>query len=97
MDTEFAIFKDLFVFLGFPERSITRLLEIAAEKSLFSGRIEPSIHVRSGKVRQWQQYFTDAHHERFSELLPDALQRLGYPAERPRQNVIARLADGADT
>lgn len=75
-DHSLEIFKQIFVFLGYPDDDLPELLNIAYKNSLFSGVKSP--HIRSGKPYQWKQYFTPALKFRFLELYGDALQVLGY-------------------
>jgi hypothetical protein len=75
-DVELRRFRDIFTFLGYPENQMAELLQIAFDGSLFSGRT--SAHVRSGKPRQWQSYFTKPLHRQFLDHFGDALVRLGY-------------------
>jgi len=70
------IFKQIFIFLGYPHKDLPQLLKIAYKNSLFSGKKSP--HIRSGKIEQWKQHFTPALQTRFLELYGNALQRLGY-------------------
>ena len=96
-DEQLLLFHSIFAFLGVPGSAIPRALRIAFENSLFSGLPPITSHIRSGKTRQWEKYFTSHHHSRFIELFGDALQRLGYEssdewtADAPRQTIpIAR-------
>jgi hypothetical protein len=77
-DLNLKLFHEIFSFLGFPGSAIPLLLTIAYDKSLFSGYIKKSGHVRSGKKKQWKRYYKQVHKERFIELFDDALIRLGY-------------------
>lgn len=77
-DHDLALFHRIFTFLGFPGEAIPTLLGIAYSASLFSGQPRPSIHVRSGKTGQWENYFKSFHKKRFLQLFGDALIRLGY-------------------
>jgi hypothetical protein len=77
-DTELMLFHRIFVFLGFPTAVLPKLLKIAFDNSLFSGRLKKGGHIRSGKTRQWRQYFTKAVGHRFLDLYGDALIALGY-------------------
>ena len=77
-DIDLQLFHEIFLFLGFPGPAIPVLLNIAYDKSLFSKQAKRSDHVRSGKARQWQQYYKQVHKERFIELFGDALIQLGY-------------------
>lgn len=77
-DKELSLFHDLFIFLRFPGEAIPGLLEIAYRNSLFSGNLERSSHIRSGKTGQWKDFFTEDHKTRFLDLFPDTLIELGY-------------------
>jgi hypothetical protein len=77
-DEQLVLFHSVFTFLGFPGKAIPRLLQIAFENSLFSGALKSTPHIRSGKIKQWKQYFRSHHKARFLKLFGDALQRLGY-------------------
>jgi hypothetical protein len=78
-DVELRRFRDIFAFLRFPEDRMDELLQIAFDNSLFSGQLTASTgHIRSGRPRQWQSYFTPRLHRQFLDLFGDALVRLGY-------------------
>ena len=77
-DKNLFLFHEIFTFLGFPSESIPDALNIAYNNSLFSGNLGPSLHRRSGKAGQWEQYFKPVHKTRFLELFGDALITLGY-------------------
>ena len=79
-DENLLLFHQAYSFLGFPGRVIPRLLQISYARSLFSGRLQTSTHIRSGKTKQWEQHLNAAHKARFLELFGDALRRLGYEA-----------------
>ncbi len=96
-DEQLLLFHAIFAFLDFPGMVIPRALRIAFENTLFSGLPTITSHIRSGKSRQWQDYFRSHHQTRFIELFGDALQKLGYEtsddwmASGPRQTIpIAR-------
>jgi hypothetical protein len=78
IDHDLRMFHDIFTFLGFPGSAIPVCLDCAYKNSLFSGNIDKSVHVRSGKSSQWKTHFTTAHKKRFAELFGDALIKLGY-------------------
>lgn len=78
IDHDLRKFHEIFTFLGFPGSSIPVCLDCAYKNSLFSGNIENSVHVRSGKSSQWKTHFNSDHKQRFTELFGDALVRLGY-------------------
>ena len=92
-DHQLLMFHRIFTFLGFPGHAIPRMLQIAFEHSLFSGKVAARKHVRSGRARQWETYFKPIHHQRFHQLFGDALYHLGYDGERewsptwPRESV----------
>src|SRR5262245_45760294 len=67
-DEQLFLFHTIFNFLGFPGKAIPRTLRIAYDNSLFSGIIKNHPHVRSGKAKQWEEYFTPHHKRRFLEL-----------------------------
>ena len=77
-DEDLTRFREIFAFLGFRDRAIPMCLEIAYDKSLFSGKVKKSLHVRSGESNQWQEHLTEAHRRSFLELHGDLLVRLGY-------------------
>ena len=77
-DTTLAVFRSAFLFLGFPPAVVPRLLVIARNRSLFSGRVPPSRHVRSGRPGEWRRHFKPHHRRRFLELFGDVLVQLGY-------------------
>jgi len=77
-DNTLVLFRRIFTFLGFPDSVIPDLLEIAYKRSLFSGQVGKSVHVRSGKPDQWKQYFLPIHKKRFLELFGNILIRLDY-------------------
>lgn len=78
VDRDLQLFHNIFSFLGFPGSAIPICLDCAYRNSLFSGNIEKSVHVRSGKSSQWKSHFTSDHKQRFVELFGDALITLGY-------------------
>ena len=80
-DYNLILFHQIFTFLGFPGRFIPNILEIAHQNSIFSGKVKKSIHVRSGKTNQWEDFFKDKHKRRFIELFRDILVKLGYEQE----------------
>lgn len=80
-DHELRRFEQIFQFLGFRGIAVGWCLVIAYRNSLFSGSVK-SAHVRSGKAKQWPEYFKPIHRKRFDELFPDVLSRLGYQEDR---------------
>jgi hypothetical protein len=79
VDTELREFSRLFDFLQFSPAQTDSLLRIARECSLFS-KEEPAetIHVRSGKPRQFETEFDSSTLARYDEIFGDAAERLGY-------------------
>lgn len=86
-DYDLALFHQLFSFLGFPGEVMPSLLTVAFQNSLFSGGLEKSLHIRSGKKQQWKSYFNQSHKERFIALFDDALIQLGYEPDHNWVNV----------
>lgn len=78
IDLELNEFRQIFQHLGFAEEKFDELCEIVWKNSLFSGEVKDVGHVRSGKPRQWVEYFDRPLRHRFRELFGDALVRLGY-------------------
>jgi hypothetical protein len=77
-DENLLLFHKIFTFLGFPGEYLPEILGIAYNRSLFAGNLKKSIHIRSGKARQWVEYFKPSHKTRFLELFGDALIKLEY-------------------
>ena len=80
-DTDLKLFHEIFSFLGFSGSAIPTLLSIAYSKTLFSGIKKKNTHIRSGKPKQWKEYFKPIHKERFIELFDDILIQLGYESD----------------
>ena len=80
VDHNLLLFHKIFTFLGFPGSFMPVCLDCAYKNSLFSGNIEKSVHVRSGKSSQWKTHFTSDHKKRFVELFGEATVQLGYEA-----------------
>ena len=77
-DYDLTLFHQIFSFIGVEGKMIPKALELAWKNSLFSNRLAPNFHRRSGKASQWTQYFESSHKQRFLELFGDVLVRLGY-------------------
>lgn len=77
-DTGLALFRRIFAFLGYPEHQLDRLCQIAREKSLFSGQVQASAHIRSGTPGQWRTVFNRGLSREFHARFGTALIRLGY-------------------
>lgn len=88
-DTELVEFTRLFTHLGFPRRARAALRRIARRNSLFSGRVK-SRHILHGGVARWRGSFERGLGERFVELNPGLLQKLGY---EPDDSWIAELPE----
>ena len=82
-DHELKAFRALFAHLGFPEAAMDRLLAVAERNSVFSGRVKPSLHVRSARPAQWRSEFTPAVLQAVMQRFPDAPERLGYRPSAP--------------
>lgn len=78
IDGDLHLFHKIYSFLGFPGPIIPSVLAISYNKSLFSGQIKHSLHVRSGETNQWKKYFKLEHKKRFLSLFDDTLIKLGY-------------------
>ena len=79
-DIDLVLFHQIFSFLKFPGELMPMFLNIAYKKSLFSG-FKNNMHVRSGKSRQWKEYFKSAHKKKFIELFGDLLVQLDYETD----------------
>ena len=79
-DYELWEFHRIFSHLRFDANAIVALLRLALDNSLFSGRVAPSIHARSGKPAQYLKEFDDRTMARFKEIFGNVAERLGYPA-----------------
>lgn len=77
-DTDLMLFHRIFTYLGIDGRAIPEALKIAWENSLFSGNLKNSVHIRSGRSKQWEEHFTPRLRRHFVELYDDALIVLGY-------------------
>lgn len=77
-DVDLLLFHQIFTFLGFSGQFVPEMLKIAYSNSLFSGNLRKTVHVRAGKEKQWEKYFTPKHKAKFLELYDDALIKLGY-------------------
>jgi hypothetical protein len=81
---EMAIFEQLFKHFGFNEEGV-RIGLLMAEKYSFKnvtkrkvGQEATKNHLRSGKVGQWKEIFTEDHKALFKELTGDSLIKMGY-------------------
>jgi hypothetical protein len=76
-DRELDEYRRIFAFLGFGGEALATCLDIAAECSVFSGRVE-SGHVRHAAPGFWRERFTPALADAFERRFPGAAERLGY-------------------
>ena len=95
-DENLDLFRKIFTFLGFPAGCMPGVLQHASDNSLFSGRLQKSLHIRSGRPQQWKQFFTPDHKKRFLELFADALVTLGYETDNDWSVDQASGADPED-
>lgn len=84
IDYRLERFERAFEFLGFHPDAIGWCLTAAYRNSLFSGaagsgQTKPG-HVRSGKSKQWTEFFGRKHRRRFERTFGDVLTTLGYDA-----------------
>ena len=86
-DSDLKLFHEIFTFLGFPGKAIPGLLNIAFNKSLFSGQVSRKGHIRSGKSRQWEKHFKPVHLEKFRDNFGDVLIKLGYEEDDEWMNL----------
>lgn len=85
IDYRLERFERAFEFLGFHPEAIGWCLTAAYRNSLFSGaagsgKTKPG-HVRSGKSKQWPEFFKRKHRQRFGRIFGDVLTTLGYDAD----------------
>jgi len=78
-DRDGRVFGKILSFLGLPAVSAMEGVLIFKRLSIF-GKPTPQNHphIRSGKPRQWPDFFTRWHGEKFVEIFGDCLIRLGY-------------------
>ncbi len=81
---EEKVFYEIFEHYNFNEKAIQNCITIA-EKFNFKnqskrniGAIKQNSHLRSGKIGEWQELFTENHKQQFKELFGDILIKLGY-------------------
>jgi hypothetical protein len=73
-------FHRIFAFLQFAPEVMLELMKFAYANSLFSGKLKPTVHRRSGKPAQYLTEFDDRTLARFEDIFGDAAVKLGYPA-----------------
>jgi hypothetical protein len=76
-DYRLDYFQKLFEHLEFRELAIGWCLVAAYRNSLFSGTVK-SKHVRSGKPRQWPDFFEPVHRKKFDDLFGNVLEKMNY-------------------
>ena len=77
-DTELTLFHKIFINLGFDASILPSLLIIVYNKSIFSGKVHNTKHIRSGKVEQYKTYFKEIHYKRFNDLFGNVREELKY-------------------
>jgi hypothetical protein len=80
-DGNLVLFDDIFRFLGFPDERLPEVCDIAYENSLFSRKLKPDGHIRSGLPDQWRRHFNPVHSTRFLDVYGDVLIQLGYEGD----------------
>jgi len=71
-------FKKIFVHYGFNQKAINKSLEISNRFSIRHLKWKKNSHIRSGKPREWEKYFSKEHKNYFKRLCGDSLIKLGY-------------------
>ena len=77
-DKNLELFSSMFKFLGFPDKNMSTLLDIAWTRSRFSGKVKNSNHIRDGSACQWPKYFNRRLAKCFVRDYGDLLIKLGY-------------------
>ncbi|HEV7279963.1 MAG TPA: sulfotransferase domain-containing protein [Pirellulaceae bacterium] len=99
VDYRLERFESAFEFLGFCPESIGWCLTVAYRNSLFSGAATSGQtkagHVRSGKSKQWPEFFKRKHQRRFERLFGNVLGRLGYEEDWGAASEAARAIESA--
>jgi hypothetical protein len=97
VDYRLERFEQAFEFLGFREEAIGWCLTAAYRNSLFSGAASSGKtktgHVRSGKSKQWPEFFKRKHVRRFEGLFGDVLTTLGYEADWQMISKVVRTSE----
>ncbi|MBT8446601.1 MAG: hypothetical protein HKO62_01375 [Gammaproteobacteria bacterium] len=76
-----ASFKKIFEHLGFSERLTNELLSAIQSENLANmsdRQIAEHGHIHSRNLSKWEEYFDDRVGERFDQLFPGAVRKLGY-------------------
>ena len=81
---EEKVFYQIFKHYNFTEKAIRNCISIAEKFNFKNQRkrkfeiIKQNSHLRSGKIGEWQELFTEDHKQQFKELFGDTLIKLGY-------------------
>lgn len=77
---EEKVFFEMFSHYGFSEKAIKTACSIAKKYTFerVRGSKNKKSHLRSGKIGEWSEHFEPIHKERFKELYPGVLKKLGY-------------------
>jgi len=84
IENESAIFYKVFQHYGFDEEAIQNCLKIAEKYSFKNqskrkkGIVDNQSHLRSGRLGEWKEIFTENHKYHLQELFGDVLIQLGY-------------------
>lgn len=84
IQNEPVVFQQIFQHYGFSKAAIKNCLQIAEKFSFKNkskrskGTIDKKSHLRSGRIGEWQEVFTERQKEHFKELFGDVLIQLGY-------------------
>ncbi|MEM1276720.1 MAG: hypothetical protein AAGH74_09345 [Pseudomonadota bacterium] len=82
-DYKLEKFHEVYSFLNFNPGQIVDLLAISLENSLFAkpDGVKQHHHARSISTAQFLREFEDRTRDRFNELFPDSVAKLGYPED----------------
>lgn len=81
-DIDLRHFRAIFDHLRLPSAILPRWLEVANRYSLFSGKVKPHLHVRSGKPGEWRDTLSDRVLAEFETRFGNAAELLGYDQSR---------------
>jgi hypothetical protein len=87
MQNEEEIFRKIFHHFGFKERAIDKGLKIAETCSFKNrasrevGDVDKQSHLRSGKLQQWKEEYSERHKSYFKQLHGNDLIMLGYETD----------------
>ncbi len=78
---EDLVFRRMFSHYGFSDRAVERCSQIA-QKYTFARLAEGTgSHLRSGRIGEWHERFSQAHKEAFKACYPGAVVKLGYETD----------------